>query len=589
MSFAGAPAQTFVETVDLSCKQILQIGYPDNGLSTPYSTIYIMGISDPNEPLTLNGNEVERKGTLGCFGVQVSLAMGSNTFTFRQGDESATVTVKRYSTSIAGTISVVTAGSRFPVSNAAVLAGDTLEFRCVAPAGASVTATINGTAVPMQQKEKGVKKGIAAVYEGSFDVPASLDANSMNDLGQVTYTLTNDGKETSYRSEGHLYAAGSNIKPMVLATTENLSVITDYTDDSTITGTLHLGARIATTGCVQYNGVIYYKVQGGYVCAARCELMTDVQPSESNVTKITSGTEGRLTNITFSCGTYPSVTVERQEDKLLLHLLNTTLPEELSGISCPLISSAENTEEEGGRLLTLHIADPTRFWGYDTQYNERGDLVLTLVEAPTLSSTPGKPLEGVTVMVDPGHGNSDCGALGTPGATAGPTESELNLAVGLALQQRLEQLGATVQMVRTTDDPNTQKVVLDERVHMAVNGRPDIFLSIHHNSTALVKDVTADWMEAYYYDNISLPFAASLRENMMAATGRSCAEPEWGYYYVTRLSFCPAVLFEVGYLPNPTQYETCCDSLTVYRSACAMADAIVASIPEATAETAATS
>ena len=64
------------------------------------------------------------------------------------------------------------------------------------------------------------------------------------------------------------------------------------------------------------------------------------------------------------------------------------------------------------RLLTL---DEEKYWGYDIQYNEAGDVLLSIKEAPTLARTPGKPLEGVTVMIDPGHGNYDCGAYGAAG------------------------------------------------------------------------------------------------------------------------------------------------------------------------------
>ena len=43
-------------------------------------------------------------------------------------------------------------------------------------------------------------------------------------------------------------------------------------------------------------------------------------------------------------------------------------------------------------------------------------------------------------MVDPGHGNKDCGAYGAAGLY-GPAEAELNLAVSLAVRDRLEQMG----------------------------------------------------------------------------------------------------------------------------------------------------
>ena len=66
---------------------------------------------------------------------------------------------------------------------------------------------------------------------------------------------------------------------------------------------------------------------------------------------------------------------------------------------------------------------------------------------------------------------------------------------------------------------------------------------------------------------------------MAAATGRKTDGAEWGYYYVTRLGFCPAVLYEVGFIPNPAQYEDCVDWETICRTASGMAEAILQSVP----------
>ena len=79
-----------------------------------------------------------------------------------------------------------------------------------------------------------------------------------------------------------------------------------------------------------------------------------------------------------------------------------------------MIKEARWEETEGGVNLLLTLNEES-YWGYDLQYTEEGDLLLSLKEPPKLSATPGKPLEGITVMVDPGHGNKDCGAYGAAG------------------------------------------------------------------------------------------------------------------------------------------------------------------------------
>lgn len=93
-------------------------------------------------------------------------------------------------------------------------------------------------------------------------MPADLPEGELQDWGPVKYTMVWGGKTTSYESAGRLYAAGKNTTPAVLANTENVSLLTDYTDDSTFIATYHRGAKIPMVGCFQYNGTIFYEVAG---------------------------------------------------------------------------------------------------------------------------------------------------------------------------------------------------------------------------------------------------------------------------------------------------------------------------------------
>ena len=448
LSYADAAQTRPLTAVSLEYAKELHIGYPANNALVYTAQVFIMGTSDPTKPLTMDGKEVERTGEGGCFGVSVSLAYGKNYFTFRNGEDSLTLTIRRGSGTGDGTTSTLT--SRFPTSDAAVWAGQELTFRCVAPSGSKVTAVIHGQTVTMQQTAATAKNGIAATYKGTYQVPAGLPEGELQDWGPVKYTMVWGGKTTSYESAGRLYAAGKNTTPAVLANTENVSLLTDYTDDSTFIATYHRGAKIPMVGCFQYNGTIFYEVAGGYISSDRATV-APTPAEETTIGEVSSVTEGRLTTITLPCGSYPA----------------------------PMIKEARWEETEGGVNLLLTLNEES-YWGYDLQYTEEGDLLLSLKEPPKLSATPGKPLEGITVMVDPGHGNKDCGAYGAAGLY-GPAEAELNLAVSLAVRDRLEQMGATVIMTRETDDRETPKIVLDERVRMAVDAKPDFFLSIQQH------------------------------------------------------------------------------------------------------------
>src|SRR5690606_10995918 len=58
------------------------------------------------------------------------------------------------------------------------------------------------------------------------------------------------------------------------------------------------------------------------------------------------------------------------------------------------------------------------------------------------------PLTGVTVVVDPGHGDHDRGACHLP---TGLIEKEINLDIARRVGARLEAAGARVTMTRTGD------------------------------------------------------------------------------------------------------------------------------------------
>lgn len=80
---------------------------------------------------------------------------------------------------------------------------------------------------------------------------------------------------------------------------------------------------------------------------------------------------------------------------------------------------------------------------------------------------------GAHVVLDPGHGGRETGAVGPNGIV----EKELNLDVARRIARDLEALGATVVLTRTDDT----RVTLRTRAEIARALRPLLFVSIHHN------------------------------------------------------------------------------------------------------------
>ena len=94
---------------------------------------------------------------------------------------------------------------------------------------------------------------------------------------------------------------------------------------------------------------------------------------------------------------------------------------------------------------------------------------------PTITrvNVQAMPLKKV-IVIDPGHGGHDPGALGAQGY-----EKDVNLAAALALKARLER-SPKYRVVLTREDDNY--VPLEERVRVAQRAGADLFISLHSDS-----------------------------------------------------------------------------------------------------------
>lgn len=104
------------------------------------------------------------------------------------------------------------------------------------------------------------------------------------------------------------------------------------------------------------------------------------------------------------------------------------------------------------------------------------------------------------IVVDPGHGGHDPGAIGPTGLQ----EKEIVLAIGLKLKEMLEnELDLDVVMTRSTDI----FIPLEERTAIANKVNADLFVSIHANASP---NRNAAGMETYYLNLAKTEKAAQL-------------------------------------------------------------------------------
>jgi N-acetylmuramoyl-L-alanine amidase len=206
------------------------------------------------------------------------------------------------------------------------------------------------------------------------------------------------------------------------------------------------------------------------------------------------------------------------------------------------------SKDGSNSVYALTIKKGQDIGGFYVQNTAEG-LVLN-IKKPLKSNGSSKPLSGMTIMLDPGHGGTDTGATGPLGA--GYSEKDINLATALKLRSELEKLGAKVTMTRTTDI----NVSLEERLAASRNSKPDMFISLHANSMEDNVDISkVDGFAVFYREKLAQSLAQTVFENTVAALGRTNKGLHNNNFYVTRGTWAPSILVESGFVPNPYEFE----------------------------------
>ncbi|QNG61103.1 SH3 domain-containing protein [Bacillus sp. PAMC26568] len=155
-------------------------------------------------------------------------------------------------------------------------------------------------------------------------------------------------------------------------------------------------------------------------------------------------------------------------------------------------------------------------------------------------------LKNKTIVIDPGHGGRDSGAIGTRGSL----EKNLTLSTAKLVYDKLKASGANVHLTRSNDS----YISLSSRVSTAHYRNADAFISLHFDS---ISNKTVHGMTAYYYSSSKdKPLASPVHSELMKQTKLKDRGTKVGNYHVLRENKQPSVLLELGYVSNSTEEMT---------------------------------
>jgi N-acetylmuramoyl-L-alanine amidase len=197
-------------------------------------------------------------------------------------------------------------------------------------------------------------------------------------------------------------------------------------------------------------------------------------------------------------------------------------------IQAGLFSESARAEELRQRLIQA---------GLPAQINQETGAIAR-PPSPSPTPLPRQSQGRRVVMIDPGHGGRDPGAIGRGGLQ----EKEINITISRRIQEILEQNGIQVVMTRTGDST----VSLQGRVDAAERSNASVFVSIHANAISMSRP-EVNGLETYYYSS-GASLARTIHNRILQSTDLRDRGVRTARFYVLRNTSMPAVLVETGFV-----------------------------------------
>ncbi len=579
--------------------------------TTNESGVSFQGSADPNFPLTINGETIELSEH-GFFSQDYTLNPGVNTFTLSHKGKTVTykVTYKVVVLqSMTPTSDMAFDGGGSLILNAVARKGATV----IATVGST---KINMTEAPSKEDESSEEDSAFVNYSGVFQLPDALPGKTQN-LGAVKVTASYNGltesktggtitvnaAETSFLPDVPLPGTLDGIQtlsptlgqgekvtsgPVVVVTAEYAEAFLGSTEDDYSRPYISQLPK-GTTDCFvkkvpnsDPNKSYYLLASGRRVYQKDAQLFASeefnanvletpaVKVSKSH-TMLTVSPQWRIPfNVKLAPQKYSNDSLTSRPN---YSIRNTGLTADYVDVTfyyvssvgaapdfsdSPLIRSAEWIQEgDTAWTLRLHLRHKGAFYGFSEVWDNDGNLHLSFLNPADIASNPaGSRLEGVSILLDPGHGGSES-----------QEEAALNLKYALTLRDKLVALGAKVDMTRSSD----VTLPLTSRPTLSHNRGYHLTISIHMDgfSSSIASGASAHYYSEYGYEasrfiydkmhpvEVSYGIGIDKRDSKGKLILQGRSEPiKWGTLYMNRMIHdMPSVLIECAFLTTKADKE----------------------------------
>lgn len=552
-------------------QQDLFIAYPPAGHQTTSHQIFIIGTGAG--AVTINGQTVEQSND-GHFAPSFPLQMGANRFVIQQGNQSQTLTINRNSRH--GTLPTprqFVPESVVPQTDLTRLVHESICLSAAAPPNVTVTAQVAGRIVNLfpQPRSSTLPPNSAILtdqnapiadpivhYQGCFTATEPVE------IGAVTYEMMpSNSKRVTARQEspGQVRVIAPHSLDVVEVTApEGVARTGPSTNHSRLTP-LPQGTRAIVSG---REGDWLRLAYGAWLRASETRPLPGAVPPQATIRSLSGRQIEGATEVRLPLTEPVPISIAQGDGTFKLTLHHATAQTDTIWLDDdPLIQRLDWQQTTPTQLDYTFVLKTEQQWGYTVRY-EGSTLVLVLRHPPQL---PPQGLQGINILLDPGHGGAELGARGPNGYP----EKAVNLEISNLLRQELENRGATVQMTRTTD----VDLSLRDRMDAIAERQPHLALSVHYNALPDAGDaINTAGIGMFWYHPQAHDLAVSLHNDLVENLDRPSYGVFWNNLALTRPHAAPTILMELGFMINPTEFEWITNRREQVRLAGAIADSV---------------
>jgi N-acetylmuramoyl-L-alanine amidase len=525
-------------------KKLLSVTHPPNNYRTKADKIFFIGTAPNQGEVTINGQKIDRS-TSGNFAPTLALKEGDNTFQIRYQNEQIQLQVIRekvLATTPAKSLQEEGFEPRYRVSSNV---GETLCASSQAPENSPVLAKTTNSSEPQAIYGAGQYLGCAvAKATGAETQPTARREAQAQPTALIQKSLAPTKMESLPTANLEVAEVVVNSAVARTGPNSNYSRVTP----------LPKGTKATVVGRQDgdNNGKLASFVHldyGGWLIATDLKTTSGATVApKSLLSAVRSQNRDGRTELRFPLEVAVPISIEQQEKSLKLTLYNTTAQTDAVKIgSDPVIDRVDWKARPPSQVEYTFTFKSGQQWGYKYHY-EGNTLVLALRHPPKLNRSSTKPLTGTRILIDPGHGGTDSGAVGPNGYA----EKEATLFAAKLLGNELVAKGAQVYLSRESD----LTVSLDDRQTLVEKLEPTVSLSIHYNSLPDGADpIKSKGFSTYWYHSQAQGLANFLHTYVVQYGSRPRYGVTWDNLALARPAAAPAVLLELGFMSNPDEFE----------------------------------